>query len=70
MLSESGFITAFFPTVFGQVIIMDGKLARNLFTRLIRTTKKPDSGPVLLSADDAKSLREVASEIVHSFRNS
>ena len=39
-------------------------VARNLFTRLIQNTEQTDSGPVSLSADDAKSLRDVAAEIV------
>ena len=43
---------------------MDGKVARNLIARLIQNTKRTGSGPVSLSAEDAKSLREVAKEIV------
>ena len=43
---------------------MESTLARDLFTRLIHNTKKTDSGPVSLSVEDAKSLREVAAEIV------
>ena len=43
---------------------MDGNLAKKLFARLIKNTKKPDSGPVSLSAEDAKSLSDVAKEII------
>ena len=44
--------------------MMESKVARNLFTRLIQNTKKPGSGPVSLSAEDAKNLRDVAVEVV------
>ena len=43
---------------------MESNVARNVFARLIQTTKKPESGPVVLSAENAKSLRDVAAEIV------
>ena len=43
---------------------MESTLARNIFSRLIQNSKKPDSGPVTLTPDDAKNLRDVASEII------
>ena len=43
---------------------MESNLARNVFSRILQNTKKPDSGPASLSVEDAKSLREVASEII------
>ena len=43
---------------------MDSEVARNLFSRLIQTAKSSSSGPFSISPGDAKSLRDVATEIV------
>ena len=43
---------------------MDSKVARNLFSRLVQTLKKPNSGPISLSEEDAKGLRDVSAEVV------
>ena len=47
---------------------MESEFARDLIARIISTSSKSNDGPVALSAEDAKSLTDVAQEIVRRGR--
>ena len=47
---------------------MDSDVARNLIARILQSSKNSDEGPFALSAQDAKSLTDVAQEIVRRGR--